>query len=194
VSDDCRQTDPADRCGDPGGRDHGASWASLHAEMRDVDELSASVFRGFMRVLHLHRQYMFRAFAVHGAHPGQAICLRLLAAHDGITQCDLAREMHLARPTVTKMLQAMEREGLVERRPDERDQRLMHVHLTPAGVERAKDVFRAAADYVDKVIGRLSEDDRRELVRLFDALADGMQADAAPERDEAAGKAAGEPA
>ena len=35
---------------------------------------------------------------------------------------------------ITKMLQSMERSGLVERRSDERDQRLTRVHLTSAGV------------------------------------------------------------
>ena len=47
--------------------------------------------------------------------------LRFLSVNDGITQRDLAEALHVARPTVTKMLNAMEKAGLVRRRPDAAD-------------------------------------------------------------------------
>ena len=115
------------------------------ALLEGVDELSARVFRAFMRTLRLHRQLMSRTMAEHGAHPGQAMCLHLLASNDGITQRDLAEALHLARPTVSKMLRGMEKAGLVGRQPDAADQRLTRVYLTPAGRDAGRQICGAVA-------------------------------------------------
>jgi DNA-binding MarR family transcriptional regulator len=140
------------------------------SSLEGVDELSAQVFRAFHATLRLHKQLMTRTLAAHGTHPGQAFCLRLLAAHDGITQRDLADALHLSRPTVSKMLKGMERAGDIERRPDAADQRLTCVKLTSAGRAHEQDLRGVAADYVNETIGTLPEDDRRELARLLDDL------------------------
>ena len=117
----------------------------LPDDLEGVDDLSSHVFRAFMSVLHQHRRLMMRALADRGIHPGQALCLRLLVANDGIAQRDLADAMHVARPTVTKMLHSMEKAKLVRRRPDADDQRLTRVYLTAAGRAEEKEMRTAAA-------------------------------------------------
>jgi len=72
--------------------------AGAPVDLDGVDDLSAGVFRAFLAALRLHRQLMVKTLAGHGTHPGQAVCLRLLATHDGITQRDLATALHLSRP------------------------------------------------------------------------------------------------
>jgi DNA-binding MarR family transcriptional regulator len=169
------------------------SHARLHlslADLEEVDELSARVFRAFLTTLRLHKQQMMKALSAHGMHPGQAICLRSLAAHDGITQRDLAETLHLARPTITKMLQSLERAGVVERRPDLDDQRLMRVYLTDRGRDLEAEMRTVAAEYIGATIGTLPENDRRELARLLEALGDSF-ARATGGGADAAGHAAG---
>jgi MarR family transcriptional regulator, organic hydroperoxide resistance regulator len=141
-----------------------------HAALRGVDELSSRVFRAFVTALRLHKQQMMRALATRGIHPGQAFCLRVVAERDGTSQRDLADALHLARPTVTKMLQSLERSGAVERRPDADDQRLTRVYLTDAGRALADEMHGVAADYVNATIGSLPEVDRRDLARLLEEL------------------------
>lgn len=68
-----------------------------------------------------------------GIHCGQGIALRQLWRTDGVTQSELAHSLHVAPATVTIALQRMERIGLIERRPDQRDQRVSHVFLTDRG-------------------------------------------------------------
>jgi DNA-binding MarR family transcriptional regulator len=136
-----------------------------------VDPLSWSVFRTWRSTDKLNGLLFMRLLAERGGHPGQAICLWVLAGNDGISQRELAEMMHLAPPTVTAMLQKMERHGLVERRPDEHDQRLTRLSLTGAGLEMADEIRDAQAAYVNDTIGALGEDDRREFERLLRGLA-----------------------
>jgi DNA-binding MarR family transcriptional regulator len=158
-------------------------------ELEGVDELSGRVFRAFLNALRLHRQLMITALAARDTHPGQAICLRFLSANDGITQRDLAEALHLARPTVSKMLQAMEKAGAIERRPDEADQRLTRVHLTPAGRALETGLRAVSAATINETVGALSERDRRELERLLEALSASISAAIAARRDEHAAHA-----
>ena len=181
----------------------GAELRDAGAELAGADEASSAlVFRAFLNAMRLHRQLMIKTLTARGAHPGQAICLRLLAAHDGISQRDLAEMLHVARPTVTRMLQAIEKSGMVERRPDAADQRLTRVYLTAAGRDREREVSAIASDYVKQTIGTLPEADQRELARLLGelgaslsrALADSDDpSSAAHERPDAAAGVAGDP-
>jgi DNA-binding MarR family transcriptional regulator len=143
---------------------------ALPQSLDGVDDLSSAAFRAFIGTLRLHRRLMMQALADHGIHPGQAMCLRVLIANDGITQRDLAKALYVAPPTLTKMLHSMEKAGLVLRRPDATDARLTRVELTDAGRALEKRMRAAAAEYVNATIGTLPDDDRRDLARLLDAL------------------------
>lgn len=149
-------------------------------DTRDADspERSApqSVFAAFVRAMHAHKQLMMRRLAEYGAHPGQMFCIKALTAHDGITQRDLAELLHVARPTVTVMLQKMEKAGLVERRVDERDQRYTRIYLTEAGWAMHSQIHGILDEMIDSAVGPMPADDQRELVRLLGTLADNLEA------------------
>jgi DNA-binding MarR family transcriptional regulator len=116
-----------------------------------------------------------RAFARRGIHHGQAMCLRLLSATDDVTQRDLAKALHVSSPTVTKMVGSMERAGLVRRRPDGADARLVRVELTEAGRSQEREMWAAAGEYVEQTFGALPERERRELARLLEKLGDCLE-------------------
>jgi MarR family transcriptional regulator, organic hydroperoxide resistance regulator len=139
-------------------------------ELDGVDDLSADAFRAFLAAARRHFKAMIASMAGSGSHPGQAMCLRLLSVNDGASQRDVARMLHVAPPTVSKMLRGMENAGLVERRPDAADQRLTRVYLTEAGRERSEHMGVAVRGYVNSTFGTLSEDELRELARLLRKL------------------------
>ncbi len=151
----------------------------LPDDLDGVDELSSQVFRAFMGTLRQHKRLMMQTLADRGMHPGQVMCLRLMTANDGIAQRDLADALHVSRPTVTKMLNSMEKAGLVRRQSDPVDARLTRIHLTDAGAAKEKLMRAAAADYVNATIATLPEADRRELRRLLDELGESINRAAA---------------
>ncbi|PKQ16465.1 MAG: hypothetical protein CVT67_04860 [Actinobacteria bacterium HGW-Actinobacteria-7] len=143
-----------------------------HPVLEGVDPLSWDVFRALKRAMHLNRQLLMRTMSDKGGHPAQSGCLWVIASHEGMSQRDLAGFLHLAPATVTTMLQRMEAGGLIERWSDEADQRLTRIGLTDAGRELNKSLGAANANVINATVSALPEDDRRELVRLMNLLAD----------------------
>lgn len=136
-----------------------------------VDPLSARVFQALRKTLHVHRQLMMKTLAERGTHPGEAVCLRLLAQHDGMSQRDLADMLHLSRPRVTTILQALEKAGTIVRRPDETDQRLTRVYLTAQGHLVEEELRSLTVEFINRTIGTMTVADRSELERLLEELA-----------------------
>jgi DNA-binding MarR family transcriptional regulator len=153
---------------------HGPDTAAFAPE--GVDELSFEVFRALMTTVKLNGRLLMRTLGEKGGHPGQAGLLWAVGTREGVSQRELADMVHLSAPTVTTMLQKMERAGLVERWADEDDQRLTRLKLTDAGRELNLALRLAHGEYISTTIGSMSTKDRRELARLLGVLGGNISA------------------
>ena len=140
------------------------------SEIRGVDPASFRVFHAFFRAMRLHRQLMFKMLSDKNIYPGQAGCLWVIGNHDGIPQRDLARRLHVARPTVTVMLHKMEAAGLIARRPDEKDQRLTRIYLTDAGRRLQDEMNSTLTDFISASFSKMPADDLKDFERLLSSL------------------------
>ncbi|MHB1477218.1 MAG: MarR family winged helix-turn-helix transcriptional regulator [Coriobacteriia bacterium] len=145
---------------------------AFDSALEGVDPLSLDVFKAQKRSMILGRHLMMMSLSGQESHPGQAACLLALSRGGGMSQSDLADALHVSRPTVTVMLQKLEAAGALERRTDEHDQRVTRLFLTPRGVELAGRMRMVHAEIINTTIGRLSEADQRELLRLLTLLND----------------------
>ena len=141
------------------------------------DPLTTEVFAQFRRVMHLNRQLMMRMMSEQGSHPAQSGCLQVIAKNEGISQRELAGIMHLSAPTVTTMLQKLERNSLVERHDDPADQRVTRLKLTEAGRALNDDLRVARHRHMATTIGSLPEADQREFARILTLLGDNTEAE-----------------
>lgn len=123
-------------------------------------------------------------FAQHGAH----MTLAYLAMQDGVTQRELVRATHLRAPTVSVMLRRFEEAGIVERRPDEKDQRAMRVYLTEKGRELDRRNIARIQRMDAEALRVLSEEECEELMRLLLRVRDGFLQTAAENREENEGR------
>lgn len=80
-----------------------------------------------------HRYSIDAALREHGLRAGQEMIMLQLWGEDGLTQSQLVERLCVEPPTVTKMLQRMEAEGLITRRPDPDDARISRVFLAAQG-------------------------------------------------------------
>lgn len=113
---------------------------------------------------------MQRAYAPlldpHGLTYPQYLVLVSLWAADGQTVGQIGRALHLESNTLTPLLKRMEQQGLVARARGTKDERQVHVTLTPAG--RALQTTLAA---VPDCIGERTGMELPQLLALKDQVA-----------------------
>lgn len=98
-------------------------------------------------------QALHRRIAPHGVVPGQFPALLALYERGGRTQAELCVDVRIEQPTMARTLARMERDGLIERRPDPDDGRRSLVFLTPRG-RRLVPMLQAEADEENAIAGR----------------------------------------
>lgn len=74
--------------------------------------------------------------AEHGATLPEFLILHVVATQPGLSQRGLADQVGVERPTMSHHLDRLETLGLVERRRDPTDRRILRIHPTPPGRRR----------------------------------------------------------
>ena len=97
----------------------------------------------FTQAAKLLREAADEAMSRHGVRVGQHIVLTVLWEQDGLTPGEVARRLDAATPTIVNTATRMEEAGLVIRRPDPADARLVRLYLTARG-RAARDPVREA--------------------------------------------------
>jgi MarR family transcriptional regulator, organic hydroperoxide resistance regulator len=83
---------------------------------------------------------------------------------------DLALAAGVSAPAATRMLDGLERDGVVRRERSGEDRRCVVVVLTDAGAERAAAAHEARAAWREAVFAGLSERERRDAARVLSRL------------------------
>lgn len=105
-----------------------------------------------------------------GLHRGQGFALIHLLHNSGMPQRDLARSMHISPASVTNMLQRMERDGWIERRRDESDQRIVRVFASEKGKQLRLGAHRAFQEMEDDLNSVFTAEEQASLKRLLTKL------------------------
>jgi MarR family transcriptional regulator, organic hydroperoxide resistance regulator len=108
-----------------------------------------------------------------GIHAGQDRLLQELWREDGITQRELIERLSVEPPTVTGILQRLEREGLLSRRPDHDNRRVQRVYLTDSGRKLEPPVRKVWRDVEAHFLTDLSGEERDQLQALLARLVGG---------------------
>ena len=144
-------------------------------DLDGVDDVSLRAYEEWGRTMHLQRQLALRLLPDRTLHPAQARCIWTISSNDDITQRDLADLLHISRPTVTTMVQKLEKAGLVERHSDEDDQRLTRIRLTDAGRALDARLREFHRGFINATVGCMTLDDQREFARLLDLMRTSME-------------------
>ncbi len=126
------------------------------------------------RIYRLKRSQMNEALTALGLYAGQEMILWHLWREDGLTQSHLVERMCVQPPTVSKMLDRMEKAGLLTRRADPEDSRVSRVYLTEQGracEEAVCDIWRSQEQRMN---AGLSLEERVLLRRLLLQVRDNL--------------------
>lgn len=88
-----------------------------------------------------------------------------------LRQRDLASHMLLARYSLSRLVDRMEAEGLVERRECKEDARGQMVHPTEAGLKLRKQMWTAYGPAIQKSLNPLTKAEAAQLAELLSKLA-----------------------
>jgi MarR family transcriptional regulator for hemolysin len=135
-----------------------ASQPTIHAEIGLL----------IARLARLWRREANQALADHGLSEATALPLMVLSRRGKrVRQGVLAEEMGIEGPSLVRLIDLLQAEGLVERREDSSDRRAKILHLTPKGEAKANEVnrvLRRVRAYLLKGIGN------DELATTFEAM------------------------
>ena len=98
---------------------------------------------------------------------GEKLVLQCLINRDGVTQLDIVKFTGFKPPTISIMLQKMEAEGLVTRRPDEYDLRAMRVFITESGKAEYCKAVKVVKTVESKLMQNVTEDEKKQLVTIL---------------------------
>jgi DNA-binding MarR family transcriptional regulator len=109
-----------------------------------------------------------------GLTPTSVAALATIERHGPLTPSELAGIERVKRPSMTRTLGCLEREGLVERMPDPADGRSSLVSVNAAGRERLRRLRRRKNAYLARRLRQLPEEDLATLERAA-AILDRMR-------------------
>jgi MarR family transcriptional regulator, organic hydroperoxide resistance regulator len=120
-----------------------------------------------LRAAKSHRALAASLLRPLGLHAGQETLLMQLWDENPQTQTQLINDLQLDASTVTKMVQRLERQGLVRRSVSKADGRAVDVGLTADGMALRSKVKRMWGDLEVLSLKHLTEDERLTLADLL---------------------------
>jgi DNA-binding MarR family transcriptional regulator len=105
-----------------------------------------------------------------GLTPTSVAALATIERHGPLTPSEIADVERVKRPTITRTLGCLEREGLIDRSPDPADKRSALVSVNAAGRERLRRLRKRKNAYLARRMRELSDEEVETLERAAEIL------------------------
>jgi DNA-binding MarR family transcriptional regulator len=136
---------------------------------KPFESLQAEVFLNLMRTADALSRGMEDILKLAGLSHAQYNALRILrgAGPHGLCCREVAERMITRDPDITRLLDRMERRGLVARSRDSRDRRVITVRITDPGQKLLRDLDKPLGEYNRKLLSHMEKSDLRKLIELL---------------------------
>ncbi len=151
----------------------------LEAEAKRFSTLDPSTVLAFLSVLIVAadvERSVDPHFARYGLSQGRFVVLMALRRRPELTAtpADLADHAGVTRATITGLLDALEKEELVERSHRTDDRRSLHVRLTKKGVNLLEKILPDHYARIGTLMGKLTKSEKKQLVALLGKMREGI--------------------
>ncbi|MBO0793733.1 MAG: MarR family transcriptional regulator [Ktedonobacteraceae bacterium] len=138
---------------------------------------SESFLDVFARVSRLSKEACGRELQRYGIHVGQNYLLALLwETPEGLTVGELADQLAVEAPSITRTVQRMARQGLVEKHPHPTDARVVIVKLTAKGQALKLAIPQVLVRFEEQMLAGISDVERAFLLRLLKQMLENVEA------------------
>ena len=97
----------------------------------------------------------------------RARVLFALSRRGSLSQKDLAQELEIETPTLVRVLDGMESQGLIERRAEDGDRRVKQIHVTAEGEGVGRTVQALAQQLRQDLVTEIPEEDLAIALRVL---------------------------
>jgi DNA-binding MarR family transcriptional regulator len=142
------------------------------AERLQTQPISSLAEGAFVALLRTADQLQWRAaemFKRHGLSPTQYNALRILrgAGSEGLPCNEVGKRMINRDPDITRLLNRLERRGLIQRCREPKDRRVIKARITTTGLALLKKMNREVEQFHRGLLGHLGEQRLQALIRLL---------------------------
>ena len=127
--------------------------------------------------LRMAQETALRAFITSSSQPdfrpGRFATLMIIRLNPGLSQIDVCRAIGRDKSTISPLITALEKEGLILRESSAKDRRSVTLKLTPAG-EKALDALLPLVEGHDQRLDAIVGDAKPELIALLKKLTAGL--------------------
>ncbi len=142
-----------------------------HSSGNRRDEIQFSVAFKIILVGRLWRARFIERAKAMGQTDARWTTLYMIAdAKKGITQTDLAERVGVRGPTLVRLLDALEHQGLIFRDAASDDRRAKIISLRPKGRDVLAEIDRTAAQLRDELFATVSDEDLEATLRVLRTL------------------------
>jgi MarR family transcriptional regulator, transcriptional regulator for hemolysin len=124
------------------------------------------------RLLKTYADQRARQFGISRA---QWTVLMRLDRFEGLKQSELAEVLDLQPISLTRLLDRLAENGLIERRPDPNDRRANRLYLTPAARPLLEQLSKLGEAMMEELLETIDEPARERLLRDLDAIKDNLR-------------------
>lgn len=127
-------------------------------------------FRALGNVVRVLRARVDRALQRSGLRLGQYQVLRHLWDNDGLTPREIADRLTVEMPTVTRTVQRMVRDGLVERQAHPDDARSVRIYLTKRGSDLRPQLAKIIGEQTEHALRGFAPPERAAFVHMLERI------------------------
>jgi MarR family transcriptional regulator, transcriptional regulator for hemolysin len=135
--------------------------------MKAVDEQFAEALH---LAAHSWRTVLDRRLRPLGYSRSRWMVLLQVSRHDGISHRVLSERLGIEAATLVRLVDRMEKEGLLRRRASETDRRVKHLHLSPAGRKEVERIWASAANLRKEILSGLSKDEINITLKIMQQI------------------------
>ena len=145
----------------------------IQAEIKQARPFSSLEEEALLSLQRTADQLQWRSselFKPYGISSTQYNALRILrgAKEQGRSCSEIAERMINRDPDITRLIDRLERRGLVQRAREDKDRRVVIARITPAGLELLKGLDRPVEALTRKILGHLGNQRLKTLIKLLE--------------------------
>jgi DNA-binding MarR family transcriptional regulator len=137
-----------------------------------TEEMSGYLVKRAQAAIHICLEEIVSA---HGLAIPQYVVLSLLAETPGLANADLARRAFVTPQSMNEVLKQLESTGLVERRRNPANARILNAYLTRTGARKWSAMGGQVLELEARLLSGLTSDERQTLNRALLIIIDNMK-------------------